>query len=357
MRPRTRPQCVPKDVPPSYLTQHARAALRWEATVIGYSGKLRSGLATRLLLLITAALGLVADGAAARDSRWGEGYLPNVPVLTQNGQTLRFYEDVLKGRIVVISFIYTSCRDICPIVTARLAQLEEKLGDALGRDIFFVSISVDPVNDTPEKLNEYAKAFHAAPSWLFLTGERRDIDVIRFKLGDRGKKLSEHRNEVLLFNGVTGEWERASIFSDLGTLAMAVRAMDPAWRNTPRTMARQDGRAHETPASRSVGPPGQALFLRVCASCHTIGRGIKVGPDLIDVSARRERAWLLRYISAPEKMHSQGDATARELAEKYKAVRMPNLGLSEDDASDLLSYLDLQTYLIRTGKEARAHRH
>src|SRR4029078_2607955 len=107
---------------------------------------------TLLTLLVFA-----AASASAQSARWGKGYLPNIPVVTQHGESLRFYDDVLKGKIAVISFIYTSCRDICPIVTARLSQLEEKLGDTVGREIFFVSISIDPVNDTPAKLKEYSK--------------------------------------------------------------------------------------------------------------------------------------------------------------------------------------------------------
>src|SRR5262249_33455984 len=83
-------------------------------------------------------------------NRWGANYFPNVPVIDQNGRTLTFYDDVIKGKIVVISFIYTSCQDLCPLTTAKMAQLEDKLDGAVGRDLFFISISVDPENDTPE---------------------------------------------------------------------------------------------------------------------------------------------------------------------------------------------------------------
>jgi hypothetical protein len=69
---------------------------------------------------------------SSQAATWGEGYLPNIPVVTQNGEKLRFFDDVIKGKIVVISFIYTSCRDICPVVTARLAQVQDKLGDLAG---------------------------------------------------------------------------------------------------------------------------------------------------------------------------------------------------------------------------------
>ena len=157
------------------------------------------------LLAVLAMSCLCAIGAQAR---WGKGYLPNATVITHDGKTLQFYDDLIKDKIFVISFLFTTCKDICPLATARLAELQEKLGDSMGRDIFFYSISIDPETDTPERLKQYADAFRAGPGWLFLTGKPEDIHAIRYKLGDRSQVLSEHRNEVLLGNGATGEWAR-----------------------------------------------------------------------------------------------------------------------------------------------------
>ena len=100
----------------------------------------------------------------------------------------------------------------------------------MGRDIFFYSISIDPETDTPERLKEYADTFRAGPGWLFLTGKPEDIHAIRYKLGDRSKVLSEHRNEILLGNGATGAWARNNVLGDLDSLALTVRGMDPKWR-------------------------------------------------------------------------------------------------------------------------------
>ncbi len=66
------------------------------------------------------------------------------PVVTQDGKTVRFYDDLIKGRTVLISFIYTSCPNICPVVTARLSQVQDKLGDAVGKDVFFLSSASTP---------------------------------------------------------------------------------------------------------------------------------------------------------------------------------------------------------------------
>src|ERR1700704_5279679 len=110
--------------------------------------------------LAALAAATVAAPAApdAQSNRWGADYFPNLPVVTQDGKTLNFYDDVIKGKRVVISFIYTNCPDICPLTTARLTQVEDRLRDQMGRDLFFVSMTVDPVRDTPERLKEFSKA-------------------------------------------------------------------------------------------------------------------------------------------------------------------------------------------------------
>jgi cytochrome oxidase Cu insertion factor (SCO1/SenC/PrrC family) len=103
----------------------------------------------------------------SRRNKWGASYFPNLPVIDQNGRTLKFYDDVIKGKIVIISFIYTTCQDACPLTTARLVQLADKLektGAVVGRDLFFVSMSVDPNNDTPERLKAFADAFDMGPA-------------------------------------------------------------------------------------------------------------------------------------------------------------------------------------------------
>lgn len=290
---------------------------------------------------------LLAGAVRAAETPWREGYIPNVPVISQDGRTLKFYDDVLKGKIAIVSFIYTSCRDICPVVTARLSQLEDKLGEAAGRDYFFVSISIDPVTDTPDKLKEYGKAFGIGPNWLFLTGDKKDIDVIRHRLGERSQALTQHRNEVLLFNDSTGEWERNSAFADIGVLAAAVRAMDPDQRTrAPAIEKVSTGKFVDDPANL----PGQALFLKTCGACHTVGKGRRVGPDLAGVTARRTHGWLVDYIMEPEKVRARGDAAAVSLAAQYPAVRMPNLGMSGLDTSDLIAYIDAMTYAANAAK-------
>jgi protein SCO1 len=280
-----------------------------------------------------------ADASIAQNRPWGEGYIPNLPVVTQAGKTVRFYDDLVRGKIVIISFIYTSCADICPLTTARLAQLEEKLGDVVGRDIFILSMSVDPENDTPQRLKEYSEAFQTGPGWTFVTGKPADIRAINFKFGERSNILSEHRNEVVLGNDATGDWQRDSAFGDLNRLVMTVRALDPKWRDQMHAPAVSTG---INTALAVSDQPGQALFKKICAPCHTIGVGDRVGPDLRGVTARRERAWLSTYIQNPARLRALRDPAALALAEKYPAVRMPALGIAQNDAGDLIAYLDAE---------------
>jgi cytochrome oxidase Cu insertion factor (SCO1/SenC/PrrC family) len=290
---------------------------------------LRGFLAT---VLIASAAILAAPEAQA--SRWGKSYFPDVRVVTHDGKTVRFYDDLIKDRIFVISFLFTTCRDICPLTTSRLAELQAQLGDAMGRDIFFYSITIDPENDTPEKMKQYADTFGAGPGWLFLTGAPADIHTIRHKLGERSKVLSDHRNEILLGNGRTGEWARNNVMGDLTSLALTVRSMDPAWRPGP-------GLSRTPPKVLELGArPGQALFKRLCAGCHTVGKGDRVGPDLEGVTLRRDPDWLVKFIANPEKLRRQRDPTALALVRRYPTVRMPAFGISENDAQDLIAFLD-----------------
>jgi protein SCO1 len=280
-----------------------------------------------------------AGAATAAGSIWSAGYVPNVPVIDQNGRELKFYDDVIKDKIVIVSFIYTVCKDVCPLVTARLAQLQEKLGPLVGNEIHFVSISIDPERDTPQRLKEYAEAFRVAPGWTFLTGKVEDIDQIRYKLGERSRALNEHRNEILLGNARTGEWARDSAFADLVVLAANVRNMDPDWLNRLRPTS-----AEVMPvAAPSASQTGHALFVKTCGSCHTLGKGDRVGPDLAGLLDRRDRSWVEDYVAAPEKVRARLDPIALQLSQRFRAVRMPNLGMAPQDIADLLQYMESQS--------------
>src|ERR1700752_805206 len=169
----------------------------------------------RLVLAALAAVALFSANAPSQAQRRGSDFLPNLPVVDQDGRQLKFYDDLIKDKIVVIMFIYTSCTDICPITTARMTQIEDTLGDVLGRDIFIVSLTVDPVTDTPERLKAYSKAFGTGPGWTFVSGKPEDIRAINYRLGERSTVLSDPRNEIVLGNDVTGGWQTENVMGDL----------------------------------------------------------------------------------------------------------------------------------------------
>src|SRR5262245_31833833 len=300
---------------------------------------------------VFALLVLLLGTLSAQAARWGKEYVPNVPVVTQDGKVLNFYDDLIKDKIVVLSFIYTSCRDICPLATARLGEAQEKLGDRLGRDIFFYSISIEPERDTPERLKEYAQAFHAGPGWLFLTGLPEDIQAIRYKFGDRRPELVDHRNDVVLGNGTTGEWQRENALGDIEHFVRAIEDMDANGRGQTRgSLASAAADQAAAAPSRSVPydmgyvmegrQAGSAMFAKLCAGCHTIGRGDRVGPDLDGLTLRRSRAWISDFLIDPIKLRARKDPIVLALAAKFPGVRMPYLKIHASDAADLISYID-----------------
>jgi protein SCO1/2 len=310
-----------------------------------------------LLAAVAAMVALALPRGAEAQMRRGAEFFPNLPVVTQDGQQLKFYDDLIKDKIVVVMFIYTSCTDICPLTTARMTQIEDKLGPAIGRDIFIVSMTVDPETDTPEKLKVYSKAFGTGPGWTFVTGKPEDIRAINSRLGERSKVLSEHRNEIVLGNDATGEWQRDNVMGDLDRVILTIRAMDPKWRDQVRPATRTN--AMNT--GMAMGhQPGQAMYKKICTGCHTIGVGDRVGPDLRGVTERRDRNWLISFLRDPPGMLARNDPAAREMAAKFEAVRMPNLRLSEQDAADLISFLKEENQKIADAEPpapASAHQH
>jgi protein SCO1/2 len=172
-----------------------------------------------------------------------------------------------------------------------------------------------------------------------------DIRAINYKLGDRSdRNLSDHRNEIVLGNDAIGDWQRASVFGDLDSLVVSIRQMNPVWLNEVHPPQHEELDVKRYIMSDDQG--GQILFKRICAPCHTIGVGDRVGPDLRDVTARRDRTWLTNFIRNPSKMFADKDPIALAMAEKFPAVRMPVLGISDSDADVLLTYLDEQSARI-----------
>ncbi len=110
------------------------------------------------------------------------GPAPGFTLTAQDGQRLALNE--LRGKVVVVTFIYASCVDACPLLTAKMAGLQDNLGSDFGSKVFFVSITVDPERDTPEVLQRYAQAHGANLSgWAFLTGTPDEIRAVAHQYG------------------------------------------------------------------------------------------------------------------------------------------------------------------------------
>lgn len=110
-------------------------------------------------------------------------HFPNLQLITHYGRKVRFYDDLIKDRKVIINFMFTSCANACPLVTANLVRVQRILHDRIGRDIHIYSITLDPGVDTPDRLRQYAAMHGVGAGWLFLTGKPADIELLRRSLG------------------------------------------------------------------------------------------------------------------------------------------------------------------------------
>ena len=310
------------------------------------------GAAARAATLWLAAVMVAAFGSVrvgADNSRWGPGYFPNVTLTTQDGAPVRFYDDLVKGKIVAINLIYTTCKYACPLETARLSQVARLLGDRMGRDVFFYSITIDPEHDTPAVLKEYAAKYQAGPGWTFLTGRKDDIETVSKKLGlytePDPKNPDGHQPYLLIGNEASGQWMRNSAVDNPSFMARTIGDWLTSWQNAK---AKKDTlQSYTDVPARLTLDPGQYAFANHCAACHTIGGGDRLGPDLLGVSTTRDHDWLTRFIVAPDKVRAAGDPIALALRAKYKEVLMPRLDLGTGDAAMLIDYIDRQSRAVR----------
>ena len=234
-------------------------------------------------VLIACLVLAVTTASAAHASVWGANYFPNVELTTQDGETVRFFDDLIEDKVVLINFIYTSCVDTCPMETAQLVQVQKILGERLGKDVFFYSISIDPEHDTPEVLKEYKDRFRA--NWTFLTGNSADITELRKKLGLYIEEIQDgsnnHNVNMIIGNQATGRWMKRSPFENPYVLADQMGNWLSDWKAPQR-----GGDYANAPQLRSI-PRGEQLFRTRCTICHTL-TGIEpedaLGPDLLGVT-------------------------------------------------------------------------
>jgi protein SCO1/2 len=165
-----------------------------------------------MIPLILERFGVTPRSFTAGAGRSRAAHYPNVRLQNHRNETVRFYDDVLAGKVVVMSFMYTRCKGTCPPTITSLRKLQQALGTRAGRDVFLYSITLDPAYDTPEVLNGYARTVDAGPAWDFLTGGVEDVDVVRRKLGvvDPDPRIdadkSQHSGLLLFGNEPADRW-------------------------------------------------------------------------------------------------------------------------------------------------------
>ena len=159
--------------------------------------------------------------------------LADTPLVTQDGDKVRLKSDVMAGRIVVVDFIYTTCTTICPIFTATMASVQDRLADLKGGDVRLISMTVDPLRDTPRRLKEYAGKHHARfDTWSFLTGTKGDVDAVNKAFGSYTANIDDHPPMVMVGDTASGQWTRFFGFPAASDLEARVRQLLAARKGT-----------------------------------------------------------------------------------------------------------------------------
>jgi len=300
---------------------------------------MKRGIALAIAALFLAAAP-IADAQQARppaqQTQWHGDYFPNIVLTDQDGRRVRFYDDMIRGKVVAINFIYTTCTDLCPLDTAQLRRVQHMLGERLGRDIFMYSISIN--SDTPEALRRFMRTYDVGPNWRFLTGSQADVTRLQNLLGLRvadPNDLRSHNPSIVIGNERTAQWIRRSSYEAPQNLVeLLTVAMQNHAPNVSRASQSYSAAGEVTDNSR-----GAYLFRTRCQSCHSIGEGDRLGPDLAGVAASRPGPWLSRWIREPNLMIAERDPLALAMLARYRNLPMPNLSLGEVEADALIEYM------------------
>jgi protein SCO1/2 len=167
----------------------------------------------------------------------GVDIIPNVALRTHENVEVRFYDDLVKGRQVLINMMYASCESYCPAITTRLVDIHKALADRMGRDLFMYSITLKPAEDDPAALKAFAKMHGALlPGWTFLTGDAYDIETLRFALFRHNHiKLDldpqAHTGKLRIINDAINRWVHVAPFASKATVLQHI-----SWADPPRTL-------------------------------------------------------------------------------------------------------------------------
>jgi cytochrome oxidase Cu insertion factor (SCO1/SenC/PrrC family) len=156
----------------------------------------------------------VADGSSAQEKKAQEidaknrAYFTDLPVVTHRSEKKKFYTDLLRNKIVLLSVFFTECKDACPLVNQKLSNVQEMLSGSVGQDIFFISVTLDPERDTPDVLKEYAANFDVGEGWDFVTGEPELLRKITYQLGQISEDIQAHMSFLAVGDVKRGMWKK-----------------------------------------------------------------------------------------------------------------------------------------------------
>lgn len=178
------------------------------------------------LLAVGVALAAPADPTEPSfDNAGAHAWFTDVPLVDQHGKTWRLYSDLIRGKVVIISSFFSSCEASCPVTNHNLQEIQRSLGPSLGRDVLMLSITLDPVNDTPEKLAKYAEQFGAQRGWYFLTGKPADVALALQKTGQQVQQKEDHMALFYIGNDKTGLWKKAFGMAPLADLMKIIESV------------------------------------------------------------------------------------------------------------------------------------
>lgn len=190
-------------------------------------------LTTAILFLVSLGVSQVrAQQPATPADTPAHKYFTDVELINQNGEKMKFYSDLIQGKVVIINSFFATCQGSCLPLNQNLAKVQEALGDRLGKDVYILSISVDPTVDTPPNLKQYAKKLQARPGWFFLTGAKENVDFALKKIGQFVDDKQDHLNIFIIGNERTGLWKKAF---GLAKSEELVKVVDSVVNDQPKT--------------------------------------------------------------------------------------------------------------------------
>jgi cytochrome oxidase Cu insertion factor (SCO1/SenC/PrrC family) len=149
--------------------------------------------------------------------------IPDIAVVDQDGRKRLFFTDLVKDKVVAINFIFTRCTTICLPLGATFSKLQRSFGSAMGKDVFLISVSIDPLTDTPERLHEWGKKFGAGPGWTLVTGPPGEIKRLQQSFGLDTAAPEDHSPVVVIGSEKNSRWRKVYGLGSSGLLVKTIQ--------------------------------------------------------------------------------------------------------------------------------------